>query len=167
MIIKTGSLFLKRTEESDPELSSLIQDLDTASGVSESRLFPELPKSILFRIEKDNRLIGEIGFKNIKWVNRKAELNVIIKKEYRNRGYAKEALSELIEYGFMTLNFHRLEAEVYDYNKTSIRLVEKIGFISEGALREAKYYNGEYHSILRYGLLKKEWQKNNDQRLYV
>ena len=161
MVIKTKSLVLMRTNCDDPELSALVEDVDTASNLTESRMYSsEFPLIITFRIEKDEKLIGEIGFKNIKLINRKAELNIIIKKEYRNKGYAKEALSEMIEYGFRNLNFHRLEAEVYEYNKASIRLVENIGFVKEGELREAKYHNGKYHSILRYGLLKNEWQKH-------
>ena len=162
MIIKTESLVLTKIAGDDPELSALIEDIDTISNVSETRLYPGMPGTILFGIKKDNGLIGEAGFKNIKWLNRKAELNIIIKREFRKRGYAKEVLSEMIEYGFMILNFHRLEAEIYNYNEASIRLVENVGFEKEGELREAKYSNGKYHSILRYGLLKKEWQKSKD-----
>jgi RimJ/RimL family protein N-acetyltransferase len=35
--------------------------------------------------------------------------------------------------------------------------VEGFGFVLEGRLREAKYNNGKYYDILRYGLLKKEF----------
>ena len=163
MVITTKSLLLKRTNSYDPELSGLIEDIDTASNLTESRIYSsEMPRTITFRIEKNKQLIGEVGFKNIKLINRKAELNIIMKKEHRNKGYAKEALCEMIEYGFRNLKFHRQEAEVYEYNKVSIRLVENIGFVKEGELREAKYHNGKYHSILRYGLLKNEWQKHLD-----
>lgn len=159
MEITTESLLLKRTMQDDPELSSLIEDEETASGLSETRIFPEMPRSVVFRIEKDNSLIGEAGYKNIKWINRKAELNIVIKKDFRNKGYGREVLTEMINYGFKILNFHRLEAEVYEYNKASITLVENLGFAVEGKLREAKYNNGKYHDIIRYGLLKNEWQK--------
>jgi RimJ/RimL family protein N-acetyltransferase len=159
MIITTESLILKRTGHDDPELSTLIEDTETASSLSETRIFPEMPRSVVFRIEKDNRLIGEAGYKNIKWINRKAELNIVIKKDFRNKGYGREVLTEMINYGFKILNFHRLEAEVYEYNKASIMLVENLGFAVEGKLREAKYNNGKYYNIIRYGLLKNEWQK--------
>jgi len=161
MVIKTKSLLLKRTNCDDPELETLIEDVDSASNLTESRIYSsEMPRTITFRIEKNKQLIGEVSFKNIKLINRKAELDIIIKKEYRKKGYAKEALSEMIEYGFLNLNFHRLEAEVYKYNMASIRLVENIGFVNEGELREAKYHDGKYHGIIRYGLLKNEWRKD-------
>jgi RimJ/RimL family protein N-acetyltransferase len=86
-------------------------------------------------------------------------LNIVIKKDFRNKGYGREVLTEMINYGFKILNFHRLEAEVYEYNKASIMLVENLGFAVEGKLREAKYNNGKYYNIIRYGLLKNEWQK--------
>ncbi len=160
MLITTESLILKRTGRDDPELAALIEDSETASGLSEARVFPGLPQTIVLRIEKDNKVVGEAGFKNIKWINRKAELNILIKKEFRNKGFAKEVLAGMINYGFMTLNFHRLEAEVYEYNKASVKLVEHLGFSVEGKLREAKYNNGKYYDIIRYGLLRNEWQKN-------
>jgi RimJ/RimL family protein N-acetyltransferase len=52
------------------------------------------------------------------------------------------------------LNFHRLEAEIVDYNEKSINLFESLGFKHEGTMREAKYYEGKYHDIFIYGLLK-------------
>ena len=57
------------------------------------------------------------------------------------------------------MNLHRLEAEVVANNKVSINLIEKLGFKKEGTLREAKYSNGTYYDIYRFGLLRKEYKK--------
>lgn len=160
MHIKTKSLLLKSTPPDDPELKQLFQELDILSNLSEKRLHElNMPEEILFRIEKENTLIGEVRFKSIKWFNRKAELSLVIKKEFQNKGYGTEVLKSIIEHAFNTMNLYRLEAEVIDFNDASKSVIEKYGFVLEGRLREAKFVNGKYFDILRYGLLKKEWKK--------
>ncbi len=165
MEIKSKSLTLRTTDVNDPQLEELFQDIDTLSNMSENLLRPiELPTELAFRIEKENELIGEVRFKNIKWYNRKAELSMMIAQKYRGKGYGTEALNKIIEYGFSMMNLYRLEAEVIDFNDSSKKLVENSGFVYEGRLREAKYINGKYWDILRYGLLKHEFnnlQKNS------
>jgi len=129
--------------------------------MSEVRLYPKnMPKEMAFRIEKDNELIGEIRFKIIKWFNRKAEISILIKEEFQNMGYGREALKAIIKHGFEKMNMHRLEAEVIAFNEVSIKLVEGLGFIREGVLREAKFSDGKYWDIYRYGLLREEYKTN-------
>ena len=55
------------------------------------------------------------------------------------------------------MNLYRLEAEVVDGNEASLKMVKKMGFKEEGRLREAKFVNGEYRDLLRYGLLMREY----------
>ncbi len=158
MKIETELLVLKSTGNKDNELKEMFQNISILSNMSEKNIRPvEVPSEITFRIEKEDELIGEIRIKNIKWYNRKAELSLMIAPRYQGKGYGTGALKKIIEYAFNTMNFYRLEAEVIDFNEASKRLVEKCGFLFEGRLREAKYVNGKYYDILRYGLLKKEW----------
>jgi RimJ/RimL family protein N-acetyltransferase len=161
MIIKTDSILLKPTSSKDAELNEMFQDFDTLSNMSEKNVRPiDTPSEIIFRIEFKGQLIGEIRLKNIKWYNRKSEISLMIAKEHRGKGFAQKALKSILEYAFNTMNFYRLEAEVIDFNEPSKKLVEKSGFTFEGRLREAKYVDGKYYDILRYGLLKREWKNN-------
>ncbi len=73
------------------------------------------------------------------------------------KGYGEKALGAIIEFGFKRLNLYRLEAEVIDGNIPSVKLMRKFGFVEEGRLREAKYVNGIYKDLLRFGLLRKEY----------
>lgn len=102
-------------------------------------------------------VVREIALKNIRWFSRKGELSFYIGKDYQNKGYAGEALKIFLEHVFNRLNLYRLEAEAYEYNNPSIKLLEKAGFVFEGRAREAKFSNRKYIDILRYGLLKKEY----------
>lgn len=160
MELKTENLILKSTDKNDPELESLSQETGVLFNMSETRLYPKgMPGEMTFRIEKNGELIGEISFKTIKWFNRKAELSILLSKENQNSGYGSEAMLAAMKFGFNKMNLHRIEAEVIAFNKPSIKLVEKLGFVFEGALREAKYSDGKYYDIYRYGILKHEFNK--------
>lgn len=158
MFINSGNLTLRFSMQNDPELKELIQDVEELYPMSEARLYPDkMPKEMMFRIEKDGKLIGEAGYKTIKWYNRKAELSIILIKEHQEKGYGKEVMTALLKYGFEKMNLHRIEAEVIAFNEASIKMIEDLGFIKEGTLREGKFSNGKYWDIYRYGLLRDEY----------
>ena len=160
MIIKSGQIQLITADENDEEFKNLFSEYSELQNLSELRLHPhKLPLTLSFRIELENKLIGEIGFKSIRWYNRKAEIFLAIKKEYHGRGIGRSALKMIIDYGFDTLNFHRLEAEVVSYNKAAQKLFTAAGFMQEGVFKEAKYFNGQYHDVLRFGLLRSLYKK--------
>lgn len=158
MILGKGNIILTTTTENDPELIELLKSEDILYNMSEKRLYTgKIITGFFFRIEVDGIPVGEIALKNIKWFNRKGEISFYIGEDYQNKGYAGKALKMLLYHSFNRLNFHRIEAETYEFNKQSIRLLEKAGFILEGRARKAKYANGEYIDILYYGLLKEEY----------
>ena len=157
MIIKDGDLVLELARLDDKELRWMVQSADDLFSMQEVSLYPEsTPTEMVFRIEHGKDLVGEIRFKSLRWFNRKAELSIIIKKEFQKQGFGKSALKLIVDYAFNKMNLHRLEAEVIETNFPSIKLVEQLGFKLEGKLREAKYTEGGYVDILRYGILRTE-----------
>ncbi|HDP69152.1 MAG TPA: N-acetyltransferase [Candidatus Marinimicrobia bacterium] len=74
------------------------------------------------------------------------------------QGLGSEATRLMIEYGFNTLNLHRIQLHVFKNNHPAIRIYEKIGFKTERLLREAMYQHGEYCYFLLMGCLRDEWQ---------
>ena len=158
MIINTNGLMMIRQDESETQTREILQDPGILENLAEAKSFPEgMPSSICFRIEKDEDIIGQVCLKNIRWVNRKAELSLFIKKDMQEQGHGSLALQAIIEYAFKRLNLYRLEAEVIDGNLASLKLVDKAGFTAEGRLRKAKFMNGEYRDLLRFGLLRREF----------
>ena len=164
MIIKSDNLVLKAVDQiSDSLKAKMVLDNEITS-MTEVKLYPpNLPTEFTFEIINDENVIGELKLKSFRWINRKAELSIFILKEFRNKGFGKEAISTIIKYAFEKLNLHRLEAEVIEYNEGSKKMVEGFGFILEGRLREAKHSNGKYYDILRYGLLKSEFNKGRNK----
>ena len=160
MVLREGNLRIVSTISDDPEIKKLSQDISILENLSETRLYPpNMPSSMVFRIEHEDTLIGEIGFRTIKWFNRKAEISLFITPEYQGKGHGKQALLMLMKFAFKKMNMYRLEAEVIDNNDRAKSLVEKLGFVLEGRLRDAKYNDGNYYDILRYGMLISEYDE--------
>jgi RimJ/RimL family protein N-acetyltransferase len=157
MILQKEKLRIVPATSDYTEISKILTSQSIIDNLSETRLYSEgIKMSLVFRIEVGEQVIGEISLKSIRWYNRKAEISIFVSKDNQQKGYGKQALQLFINYFFNTMNMHRLEAEIYEYNKKSQQLFESFGFILEGKLREAKYFNGKYYDILRYGLLRKE-----------
>lgn len=56
------------------------------------------------------------------------EIGYVITKDYRNKGYAREAIEAIVKYAKEELDISRLIAFVRPQNRISIRLLESIGF---------------------------------------
>ena len=112
------------------------------------------------REKLNDKLIGVCGFENIIWNNGTSNIYIGLgDKEYRGKGMAKEALSLAIDFGFMELNFHRIQLSVISYNNAAISLYEKLGFIREGVMREFVCRDNKRFDLYTYGLLRRELVK--------
>jgi RimJ/RimL family protein N-acetyltransferase len=73
-------------------------------------------------------------------------------------GYATEAARALLAWAFDTLDLNRVQAETDTRNVASARVLEKLGFLREGTLREDCIVNGEVSDSWVYGLLRRDRQ---------
>jgi [ribosomal protein S5]-alanine N-acetyltransferase len=77
---------------------------------------------------------------------------------FQGQGYMREALSAALAWGFEQMALNRVEALIHPQNTASIRLVQKLGFVQEGQLREVGYWLGEHRDLLAFGLLRGEFR---------
>ena len=68
-----------------------------------------------------------------------------------------EAAAALIAFAFARLDLRRIEADADPRNVGSIRVLEKLGFVREGFLRERWDIGGEIQDAVLFGLLRREW----------
>ena len=108
----------------------------------------------MFGIVRGDSLIGVCGLCNINWVNRTAEVSLYIgPEELRGQGLGERVLQMLETKAFREFNLHRLWAEVYEFNITSMTLFESCGYEKEGVLRQHIFAQGCYWDSIVYGLL--------------
>ena len=96
-------------------------------------------------IKKDqNNLIGDIGLHFLDADKKQVELGCTLDKDYQGKGYATEALREIINYLFNDLEKRRIVTSIDPRNIKSIGLVERLGFRKEAHFRESLLINGEW-----------------------
>lgn len=102
---------------------------------------------------ESNNIIGSCGFNYFDFENAKAEIGYDLNKMYWGQGFAKEAITCLIQYAFSDLNLNRIEAKIEPENINSIRLIEKLSFTYEGTLRKAEKSKNRFIDLNLYSLL--------------
>jgi len=78
--------------------------------------------------------------------------------EYWSRGYASEALTAVISFGFDHLGFHRIYAETLSDNMSAKKVLQRLGLRLEGELSQNQYIKGLWRNTLVFGILKEEWR---------
>lgn len=117
----------------------------------------DLPASWGIELKENHKLIGTIGFM---WINRdhnSAEVGYSLAREYWNRGIMSEALSAVLNEGFMDLNLHRIEAQHEVDNPASGRVMVKCGMMYEGCVRGRLYNKGRYVDVALYAILRDDY----------
>ena len=92
-------------------------------------------------------------------VYRSAKLGYCLDDTAWGGGFATEAADALLQWAFDTLDLNRVQAETDTRNTASSRVLEKLGFVREGRLREDCIVDGEVSDSWVYGLLRREWKR--------
>lgn len=109
---------------------------------------------------KNDTHIGNITLDNINYINRTAELSIVIgDKSCWKKGYGKEAAKLICDHGFMSLNLNRIACGTFENNLGMQKLAEYLGMIKEGVRRKAIFKNGHYVDIFEYGVLRNEYRE--------
>lgn len=92
----------------------------------------------------------------------RADFGYDLSPEYWNICIMSEALIAILTVAFNSLDVNRIEATVSTKNKASIRVLEKLGFVKEGIMRERGYLNGSSHDMMMLSILKKEYYSKSE-----
>lgn len=84
----------------------------------------------------------------------------------RGKSLGKLLECNLYDHVFLTMGFNRLWCEVLAFNDRVVKLHELFGSKVEGVLRQHIAKNGEWHDVVRMGILKSEWLERRRQLTY-
>jgi len=107
----------------------------------------------------DDAFIGWCSLANWDPDYRSARMGYCFKEAAWGKGFATEAAGAVLQWAFDTLDLNRVQAETDTRNTASSRVLEKLGFLREGTLREDCIVDGEVSDSWVYGLLRREWQR--------
>lgn len=151
--IETERLILRQFEFSDKDdLFEIMSDEQTSlddggyhASKSQDQQYLALME-ILCRQQRFSIILKEnqkmIGMINLQDDNRAVssyELGFVMNPNYRRRGYTYEAVQAVMNYYFEHNLVQMFSVSCFPYNKASLKLIEKLGFVYEG--REHKGLN--------------------------
>ena len=110
--------------------------------------------------KETNELIGDIGIHFLDSDKKQVEIGCTLDKDHQGKGYATEALKELMNYLFHELHKHRIITSIDPKNIKSIGLVERLGFRKEAHFKESILIREEWVDDIVYTVLDDEWIKS-------
>ena len=114
-------------------------------------------------LRDDDRLIGNVSLMEVDNVNQTTTLGIFIgENDDRNKGYGKEAIKLILNYGFNTLNLNNIMLSVYSFNERAFNTYKKIGFKKIGVRRNSVYRDGQVYDEIFMDILKDEFNDIKD-----
>ena len=108
-------------------------------------------------IAQHSELCGAVGLAIVP-AHQRAELGYWIGCPFWGRGFATEAATAVMAFGFDTLQLHKIHASYFAGNTASKRVLEKIGMRHEGLSREHIHKWDRFVDLENYGLLMTEFR---------
>ncbi|KAK0748100.1 acyl-CoA N-acyltransferase [Apiosordaria backusii] len=117
------------------------------------------PLHLNYAILLNGELIGDIGLKPLFDIESETfEIGYWIAESAWGRGIMTAVVREFITWVWEQFpTVRRLEAQLFDFNEQSKRVLVKNGFVREGVRREAVVKAGKVWDMEVWGLLRREW----------
>jgi RimJ/RimL family protein N-acetyltransferase len=108
-------------------------------------------------VEADGTPCGWITLVVTNWEHGLSEIGYALSSAFQGLGVMSAALAHLLPELFLRTAIERIEARCAVGNEASRRVLEKLGFVREGRLREYFKLRGERVDHLLYALLRRDY----------
>lgn len=116
----------------------------------------EHPRDRYYTVETlAGEYLGAAGLHGIDWVNRRAELGIILAEP--GRGYGSDAVCTLLVVAFRGLNLEKVYLRTTGSNSRAIACYRKCGFTESGRLRQHRWLHGRWEDELFMEVFRDEW----------
>lgn len=170
IIAKDGDVTLRELTESDlpllalygnnPKVSINLRDgFPSPYTIEDAKRFFDMvgkqnPKTF-FAIEYKGEYVGNISLSVGSDVYRNsAEIGYFIGEPFWGKGITPKAVNLIVEFGFRKLGIVRIHTGVFEFNKSSQRVLEKCGFEKEGVFKKSITKKGILYDEIRYSKIK-------------
>jgi len=114
---------------------------------------------MMFATILNGKVIGQVYLNAPDLVNERAEIGYMLTRSYWGQRLATEAAQAVIDWGFKTLNLNKIFATCDIRNEASWHVMENLGMVREGLLRNHFKWQGKFKDEYYYGILRIEWEK--------
>ncbi len=174
MRIETENYTLRNWEESDSEdlariannkkiFDNLRDVFPHPYSIEDARKYISIfkesdPKSIVFAIEVNGKVCGNVGaFIKDDVYKKSAEIGYFLAEELWGKGIMSSAVKKVVEYVFRNYDVMRIFAEPFARNTGSRKVLEKAGFELEGILKKSVFKNNIFEDSCMYAILNESY----------
>lgn len=117
-----------------------------------------------FGVFVDGTFCGEINLSSIqRGPFQNAYVGYWIDQRWAGQGLMPEAVVVLARFAFEEQGLHRIQISIIPRNRSSRRVVEKLGLRNEGVALRYLEINGVWEDHVRYALTAEEWDARRDE----
>ena len=153
----------------DPKVSEHLSDEDVPKSIAAAMEDVKFWGSVFYRKqgvfwaignEKDDQLIGTIGFNSWNFHNKRGEISYDLMSEYWGQGIMTKVVTNVMVFAFSKMDMYRIEARTMEGNDRSQKLLRKIGFKEEGIIKGYRIINGDPKDIALFSLIRPDFSGN-------
>ncbi len=97
---------------------------------------------------------GLVILSRIAAIDRSCELSIFLEPASRRQGIGTDVIETITDVLLTQWNFHRVTAQSEEHNAAAHALFSRLGYVLEGRLREARFFDGAWHDVLVFGRLR-------------
>jgi RimJ/RimL family protein N-acetyltransferase len=112
-------------------------------------------------------IVGHVELSDIDTNQRRARVTRLLVGDVarRGQGIGSQIVLATLQLAFEEMALHRVELFVFEFNVTAIRLYERLGFVREGMLVEARRLGDNFWNVYVLAILEDNWrQRYGSQR---
>jgi ribosomal-protein-serine acetyltransferase len=134
-----------------------VEDTEVFIQETRSQLSNNNGFQTVIRFHED--LVGTIGHHSIDWNNLSTSLGYWLARDAQGNGIITKSCRVFLDHAFTELSLHRVEIRCAVENGRSRAIPERLGFRSEGIIRDAEWLYDHFVDHAIYGLLATEWKR--------
>jgi RimJ/RimL family protein N-acetyltransferase len=116
-------------------------------------------QQLVLERQADGRVLGGLLLFKLDLPSARLELGYVLGRAHWGQGLMAEAAHAACAHVFGTMGMRRIEAEVNPLNRASNLLLQRLGFVLEGTLRQRWTAKGASYDTHIYGCLHDDWRR--------
>jgi ribosomal-protein-alanine N-acetyltransferase len=113
----------------------------------------------------DQAFLGTCGFGDLDIGQGIGEIGYVLARPYWGQGYATEAASAVLRFGFAQLGLRLIEAQVFTENAASLRVMAKLNLRCRETRLVADETTGTSRPVSVWHLAREQWARSENARL--
>lgn len=105
-------------------------------------------------------IVGHIQFTILDYLEKIAHIgSVLVFSKYRNRGFGKDIMRQILDFGFNVCKMNELRLSVFDFNLNALKCYKNAGFKEYDIEENIREINGRRWNLIRMRIFRDEFNK--------